>query len=271
MKRKRDLLPQVIKRIHELHIQTEYVCPVNLFHVAEIQSVLEVHLCPTFGWGNLEVVHGGYVIRIKHDKDVFIKPSKHIIYDSLTNRQRFTFAHELVHTMFYDSSGDIPKSQNAIDSTALERLCDSGAGYLLIPWGILKQMVNRDNPLTLSTIEKCEQYFHASQEVIMRQANILSEDDKSDQIGIFLMERIEGYHLWKIIAYYCRNTIRMQLGLPTLYKNTERDITPFIFSNLDVLRFVGIEGEGYDLRIKKLDEDYKRTLFEYRLTTQPFQ
>jgi Zn-dependent peptidase ImmA (M78 family) len=63
--------------------------------------------------------------------------------DIIDKRQRFTWAHEICHALLYDLTAVPPKpAADTPKDAQLEALCQSSAGYLLMPTAEIKRMFN---------------------------------------------------------------------------------------------------------------------------------
>ena len=111
-------------------------------------------------------------------------------------RRRFTAAHELCHTFFYQLVPEIKFALTEVDPVE-ERLCNFGAAELLIPEVELKAQLDERDPslLTLVTLAK---HFRASTEAMLlrlRSLNLWYCDlslwhRRSD--GTYVLDRIFG-------------------------------------------------------------------------------
>ncbi|MBX9602358.1 MAG: ImmA/IrrE family metallo-endopeptidase [Bryobacteraceae bacterium] len=79
-----------------------------------------------------------------------------------SRRERFTLAHEICHALFYEQLSTHPQLIAGTPSGAtLEKLCQRGAGYLLVPTSKLSQQTNRQGPVSSlaairSLVERCD-------------------------------------------------------------------------------------------------------------------
>ena len=75
--------------------------------------------------GVVEVKGSGFEIQIRSDKDQAV-PVSDVDSAALTTRERFTFAHEISHTFFYDA--EFRPIRPKPSKQLLEALCNLGAG-----------------------------------------------------------------------------------------------------------------------------------------------
>jgi len=85
--------------------------------------------------------------------------------DSASTRTRFTTAHELCHTFFYQHVPEIKFSNHEVDP-AEERLCDVGAAELLMPSHALKKQA-RATGTSLEALSKLATLFDVSLEAML--------------------------------------------------------------------------------------------------------
>ena len=94
--------------------------------------------------------------------------------DSLKPRQRFTLAHEIAHTFFYDTVSDPPQiSKQAPKAQIVEWLCQHGASQLLLPDHFLTQYLGGERQLDINFAVELGRMFKASTEAVIRRADEL--------------------------------------------------------------------------------------------------
>lgn len=87
--------------------------------------------------------------RINENFDGSIQPSKEgfivkVNTNHLYERQRFSIAHELIHTLFYDTSVLPPKRPYRSESNIQEeKICNVGAAELLVPSTFISEIIGR--------------------------------------------------------------------------------------------------------------------------------
>jgi hypothetical protein len=98
--------------------------------------------------GAVEVRGSGFEIQIRSVKEQAV-PVSDVNSEALTNRERFTFAHEISHTFFYDAQfRPIPSKPR---KQLLEALCNMGAACLLLPQFLVEKQLGRGR--TVNAIE----------------------------------------------------------------------------------------------------------------------
>ena len=135
--------------------------PVNLETLFEYCGIIEVDYRPMIPEGVLRVEQEGFSLFIQSN---FRKQA------NSRRRERFTVAHEICHTFFYDREVSPPKKiRGAPRGQRLESLCNFGAGVLLVPDQLLPQ-VNR-NSLVITCLEDVRaltSQFEVSIDVMLR-------------------------------------------------------------------------------------------------------
>jgi Zn-dependent peptidase ImmA (M78 family)/transcriptional regulator with XRE-family HTH domain len=131
----------------------------------------------------------------------------HIRRSSPHYRRRFTIAHELCHTFFYEF---VPEMKFVVHTTdaAEERLCDLGAAELLMPAFRIKRAASRTSP-SLRALAELSDTFAVSMEAIILRLNHLGlwncelTSWLRDGSGRFLLDRAIGLgpakHEWSFL------------------------------------------------------------------------
>src|SRR5437016_14630956 len=108
--------------------------PIDPTKIAPLCAVLSVEYRPMIPEGVLTPVPGGFKIYLQSN---FAQQGN-------KRRSRFTLAHELVHSFFYDLNGGVPKPlKGSPRGERLETLCHIGASQILLPDALLKQQLKR--------------------------------------------------------------------------------------------------------------------------------
>ncbi|MGH9728614.1 MAG: ImmA/IrrE family metallo-endopeptidase [Candidatus Acidiferrales bacterium] len=108
-------------------------------------------------------------------------------------RERFTLAHELAHTVFYQLNGGVPKPIKGLPKgQKLERLCHIGASQILIPDSVLKHVVRTKGEVaSAETILDLARFFSVSVEVLMRRLHKLGLI-ANEKFAAILVDTVEG-------------------------------------------------------------------------------
>ena len=107
--------------------------PIDPIRLADFCGVLGIEHRPMVPEAVLAPVEGGFKIYLQNN---FVhRPSYEL-------RERFSLAHELAHTFYFDLNGGVPKpKKGAPTGQKLEGLCHSGASQILIPEGLLRREI----------------------------------------------------------------------------------------------------------------------------------
>ena len=127
----RGAIERAARREREQLFEDCTAVPVNVFQLAErrgmqIEEDLTGASCEE---GLLIPFKGGYRVRLRKS--------------ATESRKRFSLAHEMGHALFYKDDGDGPRHQvsilSVVERKAEERICNSFAGALLMPWPQLRE------------------------------------------------------------------------------------------------------------------------------------
>lgn len=135
--------------------------PVDALALANLCGVLSVEHRRMVPEGVLAPVQGGFKMYVQSNFEH---------HRGFKVRERFTIAHEIVHTFFYEPNGDVPRRiKGAPRGEALERLCHIGAGQLLVPEGLLRRELDaRGEVASVEAILDLIRVFNVSAEVLIR-------------------------------------------------------------------------------------------------------
>lgn len=174
--------------------------PVDLLSIARYQRVHALKLGPIVPDGILAPDQDGFTIylRSRNEYSVQLSEERQV---KLSVRQRFTMAHELVHTFFYQTRFGKPELiKDAPRGKRLERLCQFGAGALVVPGNLLRARIRVDVCFSSATqaVELCRS-FAVSPEVLLRR---IAENDGllAMDSSIVFAEADSNYKDAKIIA-----------------------------------------------------------------------
>ena len=90
-------------------------------------------------------------------------------------RERFTIAHELVHTFYYDRDSGLPKrKKRAPRAQLLEMLCHDGASQILVPEDLVRRELQANGEVTSTErILGLSDIFDVSPHVMIMRLHIL--------------------------------------------------------------------------------------------------
>jgi hypothetical protein len=163
--------------------------PVNVEALGEACSVLKIesrHLIPE---GVIGVVPGGFEIYLQ---DNFLASPAAVI------RQRFTLAHELCHTFFYDVTPRAAPtlSREVPPEATVEHLCHIGAGQLLIPDSLLSLELRRLGTVsTAAQVLELAGKFQTSPETTMRRVQEFNSLSQSDSAVILVNSALPEHRI----------------------------------------------------------------------------
>lgn len=148
--------------------------PVALKSIAESCGVSRVEFRPLLIDGGLAIADRKFVVYVNCEKSRAEELSKQFSQDggrTLPKRARFTIAHELIHTFFFDQSGVAPKSKlKAVHHKvhdSLEQACDYGANLLLVPPRQLMRNLGRISELSPRVIIDLATEFNVSLQTLL--------------------------------------------------------------------------------------------------------
>jgi len=151
----------------------------------------------------IEPVSGGFKIYIQSN---FAENS------NLRLRRRFSLAHELCHTFFYDKSVNPPKRiPFSPQGEAVEALCHLGASLLLVPTQTLKRDLDRlDGPPTAHDAIELANRFDVSLETMLRSIQRATENSAIDHALILFSTQGEP----SVVASYSGPWLKTTLATP---------------------------------------------------------
>ena len=139
----------------------------------------------------------GFDARIEPVGDTFADGFRIVMNRSASaSRSRFSLAHELCHTFFYELVPEI-KFLPRPNDPAEERLCNLGAAELLMPAKLVKRE-SKDHQICLKTLEQLATFFRVSNEAMALRLNQLGlwRVELSSWVkltnGKFAMEKVTG-------------------------------------------------------------------------------
>ena len=234
------------------------------------------------------MVPRGGLIPIQHGFEIYIRDTRFKemeIADTeptglLSRRQRFTLAHEIAHTYFYNlSAEDSPKADmNAPKGPILENLCDAAASQIMVPTEMLKRRLQSLDEFNIDFVQDIATSFNVSLTVALRRLGALASSISAAQCVILAHRRHDdsdiqaccfGTGLLRILP---RPTRFAKLGewvpsLPHCIKSGEGDCEwkmnsaggPLLFEKKEI----GSD-ETFMLQVKELENDSPDRQFDPR-------
>jgi hypothetical protein len=135
--------------------------PVDPSKLARLCGVLDIEYRRMVPEGVLAPVKGGFAIYLQNNFRAWNRKK---------TRERFSLAHELAHTFFYDQNHPVPKPmKGAPRGGRLEHLCHLAAGEILLPSPLLKQELKRKGMVaSADAMLGLAELFDVSLEALMR-------------------------------------------------------------------------------------------------------
>jgi hypothetical protein len=158
----------------------------DLGRLAESLRVQEIRLQPMLPSGCLRPVPGGFVLSVRSDRQLVVHPPASP--PDLDHRQRFTLAHELAHTLFYDLDANPPVPRPRTPTGGrLEGLCHFVAGRMLLPEPLLQERLRKCERVGSHLVLALSREFRLSPEAVVRR---LADADQGPELdcGVVLVE-----------------------------------------------------------------------------------
>jgi hypothetical protein len=198
-------------KVQELSAAAGNVLPSNLIAIAKIQKVKAIELRPMlFPEGGLRIEEGGFsiFIRTKLQRSFNVDNDPDIA--CLSSRERFTLAHEIAHTLFFNVLPTRPLANKT--PRELEQICNKVAGHFLIPERLLIEHFDPLNNVSIEKIIHLAGLFKASVEVLIRRIGEVSKVRPTDY-GLALARKIDNKDA-KILAVYFNESLLTKIERP---------------------------------------------------------
>jgi len=249
--------------------------PIPLREISLRCRVKEVVFQPLLVEAGLAIDDDGFVVFVSCDEEV--KQDWTLAFNNetqksrtLPGRVRFSLAHELIHTFFYDTKQQpyrnwlSEKHYKEIDS--LEATCNYGASQLLLPTRLLKSDTKKCNVLSIDSIIGLVRKYCVSIECLIHRMAKL--EDWTPERGLLAYIQEDG-NLSRIKA------IAISTSISNLFKKESKDVADFdaIFgdSRYEEIKRNGKGNIEYELAYPRGAEiDVVKCRLEYRrITTDP--
>ncbi|HWZ97998.1 MAG TPA: ImmA/IrrE family metallo-endopeptidase [Candidatus Dormibacteraeota bacterium] len=186
MERAQGLFSRVAK-------ESQMSIPVDPLKLARYCGVLSVEHRRMIPEAVLSPVRGGFVLYLQNNF-----PAEH----RNKSRERFSFAHELGHTFFFDQSLPIPKpAKGAPQGERLEKLCNFAAGEILLPSSALNETVRREGSIVSSAkLLELKTRFGVSLEALIRRVHAARLID-DEQFAAVLVEEVDRKQIIRTACY----------------------------------------------------------------------
>ena len=204
---KQGIINQLVVQAEELAMEASAnTCPVLLRQVAARRRITEIVFGPLLVDALITTHPSGFRVFFRSDRDEALSCLEAYKNESAKNllpsRIRFSLAHEIAHTFFYDLSKAPPKIKESASEAELDELevmCNRLAGHLLMPSKLLKSELPNLKP---ESILSGAGRFGVSPETLVaqftQQPGLLTKHNIRGCI-IVLMDTLRGFEV-KAIA-----------------------------------------------------------------------
>ncbi|MBI4524831.1 MAG: ImmA/IrrE family metallo-endopeptidase [Deltaproteobacteria bacterium] len=171
--------------------------PIPLREIARAQGIRQVLFRPLLGDGATEVDGDGFRMYVKCKKEYVASWTQSYETDggiSLPKRTRFSIAHEIIHTFFFQKRHKpVSRLQTKHHKTigSLERACNIGAGLLLLPTQMLWGELDEIDPFRPADLLKLGRKFAVSPHVLINRLAYLG-GWSSERGVIALVTHLDG-------------------------------------------------------------------------------
>jgi len=190
--------------------------PTDLFALAHMRRVKKIYLRPMVGEGATYAVNGGFEIAVRDRiRDEVIRldlddPRR----PPLEARQRFTLAHEIAHTLYYDLNKQRPVLINdSPRGDMLEAFCNRAAGMFLLPDALLRADL-AGRPVSLEALRWLSRRYRASSSAVIRRIDELGIVKPEDHAIIYTERRADEV---EIVAAFVPPPLQVVLPRPKPY------------------------------------------------------
>ncbi len=154
--------------------------PVNLGRIAQSRSVQRVEFKPLLTEGGLAVQNDGFIVYVRCEpgegEDLTTRFAEDgtgsTLPEKLLHRARFTIAHEIAHTLFYDTEAAPPRLKVRLDDSAstksLELACNEIAGSFLLPETLLQRDFSNEEFVMPEELRRLADTAMVSRQTVIR-------------------------------------------------------------------------------------------------------
>jgi hypothetical protein len=176
----------------------ESALPVRLSSIARARKVQDVVFRPLLVDGCLGVRRDGFVIFVRCEKRNSADLNKawrsdDLAHRALSPRMRFTIAHEIAHTFFFNVETVPPRATVDLDTSrtvnSLEYTCNELAARILLPGPLFRSAIKRTSVLDPSALREVARRSGVSPQVLI--VRLKQSFDWADEFGAALCVRQE--------------------------------------------------------------------------------
>jgi len=205
---------------------------VDLFALATARGIYELHLRPLMVDGRLLLMRSGFVVQL-NDQNRATFSLKGARTPELTKKQRFTFAHEIAHTLTYDVTqappSEIPRVVRGIAEHGylddpeknIEAFCQISAGLMLVPGRSLRTELTKlghEQVDSVRVLLALADRFQVSPEVLVHRLSQSSESAGLRAHGYALMLVGESDSRQQVRALLFSSHMLCEITRPSLYR-----------------------------------------------------
>jgi hypothetical protein len=229
--RKRDWRKEVSRWADALVLHCPpFGFPQDLCKIAAKRDVQRIRFRRMPVDGALEVNPSGFEIQIRANKEQTV-PVSEVDSSMLSVRQRFSFAHEISHTFFYNSELRLSRPQPR--KALLEALCNYGAACILMPEFLVERHIGVGGRLTsVEMALNLAEVARVSPTVAVRRLDEFEFLKAEDYALIALEPNLEGALLTTSI---CLSGVFLAFSRPKLHVEPPvwvKDVAPGAFAGI---------------------------------------
>jgi hypothetical protein len=137
--------------------------PIDLFKIARSRRILRLGLRSIVPKGLLIPAEEGFEVYLQHDRSVDLCLEQGEPRGLLSPRKRFTLAHEIAHTFFYDIDHGTPRQlASAPSGNDLEVFCNCAAARILVPTELLNAAHQKAVEIDIAFVQQTAIDFRVS-------------------------------------------------------------------------------------------------------------
>ena len=195
--------------------------PVDLKRIAAHRGVRRIEFAPLLTDGGLAVRSDGFVIYVRCDMGEGADLTARLAEDGtgstlpqrILRRARFTIAHEIAHTFFYDIRAKPPRAKamarDTVSTTKLELACNQIAGLLVMPESVMQRNFSKFEFLRPEEFRTLADAAMVSSEVLVRRFRHLRKFTHPEAI---LASTFKQGSEWMITAVSRHYSLRNMFG-----------------------------------------------------------
>jgi hypothetical protein len=188
--------------------------PVDLQRIAKARFVQDIKFTRLLTDGGLAVTPDGFIIYVRcelGESDVlnsaFLEDGTgSSLPKKIARRVRFTIAHEIAHTLFFDINARPPRSKLSADddtvNTKLELACNEIAGLLLLPERVIHPSLTKSHGILPEDLRGLADDAMVSGQTVVRRLGRLRRIDHPEAIIATVARTAEDWQITAISTHY---------------------------------------------------------------------